>query len=81
MKETSRGIYDKFQVKRTDGRSEPGEKHYQCEYFVLDLKHDRYAGAALRAYAIVCKKEYPTLSHDLHAIADQLQEAPTADIE
>ena len=78
MGDPSRGIYDKFLVKRTDGKSEAGEKHYQCKYFVLDLKHDKHATAALRAYAESCKKEYPLLARDLWKVVDELYEAPEA---
>lgn len=61
----SRGLYNKFNVERTDGKSEPGEKHYGCEYFVLDLTHDKFALPALRAYAEACGNEYPQLASDL----------------
>ena len=45
-----RGLYRKFTVQRTDGRSAPGEKHENCHYFVLDLIHDPLARPALQAY-------------------------------
>jgi hypothetical protein len=61
-----RGLYGKFRVERTDGRSASGEKHHGCEYFVLDLTHDRFAREALTAYARACAEEYPTLANDLH---------------
>lgn len=61
------GIYEKYRVKRVDGRSRPGEKHEHCEYFVLDLhpEHDPHARAALLAYADSCEKEFPRLARDL----------------
>jgi hypothetical protein len=65
MGDNSRGLYQKFHVVRTDGSSEPGGKHHECEYFVLDLTHDKHAEAALRAYAKSCSAEYPLLSADL----------------
>lgn len=46
-----RGLFRKFVVERTDGKSAPGRKHDGCEYFVLDLTHDQRAIPALRAYA------------------------------
>lgn len=46
-----RGLYRKFIVERVDGKSAPGQKHDGCEYFVLDLTHDKRALPALRAYA------------------------------
>lgn len=30
------GLYGKFWVRRTDGSSADGEKHADCDYFVLD---------------------------------------------
>ena len=55
----------KFFVERSDGSSRPGGKHERCEYYVLDLQHDRYAKAALAAYADACEDEYPHLAKDL----------------
>jgi hypothetical protein len=65
MGDPTRGLYGKFYVERTDGRSAPGEKHHGCEYFILDLDHDKHAVAALEAYAKSCKAEYPLLAEDL----------------
>lgn len=62
-----RGLYRKFNVTRTDGSSEPGRKHHGCEYFVLDLTHDKHAGPALAAYARSCEPEFPALASDLMA--------------
>ncbi len=59
------GLYAKFRVDRTDGQSEPGQKHHECEYFVLDLTHDPHAPAAIRAYAESCRADYPLLAADL----------------
>lgn len=61
----NRGLYDKFVVKRTDGRDAPGQKHEKCSYFVMDLTHDKHAIPALMAYALSCKAEFPTLAADL----------------
>ena len=66
-----RGLYNKFTVFRNDGRSEPGEKHDGCSYFVLDLNHDPYAAPALKAYAEACKLEYPALAKDLLQEAEE----------
>ena len=73
MGDKSRGLYEKFIVKRTDGSSEPGGKHAGCEYFVLDLMHDAHAGAALAAYADSCAVEFPLLARDLRAIVEALK--------
>lgn len=59
------GLYDKYRVERTDGQSAPGQKHHECEYFCLDMTHDKHASAALFAYAVSCSEEYPLLSKDL----------------
>lgn len=60
-----KGVYRKFYVKRLDGKDAPGKKHSGCDYFVLDLDHDPYAKAALRAYAKACEGNYPILAADL----------------
>lgn len=65
MGDVTRGLYHKFNIERTDGKSAPGEKHYDCDYFVLDLTHDEFAIAALAAYSVACKKKYPLLYKDL----------------
>ena len=62
-----RGLYKKFIVKRTDGKSQSGKKHHRCEYFVLDVTHDAHAKAALHAYADSCEAEYPLLADDLRS--------------
>lgn len=59
------GWINKFTVIRNDGKSEPGQKHEGCEYFVLDLSHDPFAAPALRSYAAACKKTYPHLAADI----------------
>lgn len=60
-----RGLYQKFIVERTDGSSKRGGKHEHCEYYVLDLNHDKHAIPALEAYAASCRSEYPQLADDL----------------
>ena len=57
------GLFEKYEVNRRDGRSDPPG----IRYFVLKLsdkasEHDR---AALKAYAESCKEELPELSKDL----------------
>lgn len=63
------GIYRKFDIRRTDGSSEPGRKHERCSYFVLDLEHDPFAKPALEAYAAACEATFPELARDLRRIA------------
>lgn len=59
------GLYQKYNVTRTDGSSEPGGKHHGCRYFVLDLDCDKHAKAALAAYAHSCQDEFPVLAKEL----------------
>lgn len=68
MVDKTRGLYDKFIVERTDGKSAPGQKHHDCRYFVLDIDHDPNAIPALRAYGKACMSEYPNLSRDIAGI-------------
>jgi len=69
MSDKERGLYPKFRIERTDGKSAEGEKHENCEYFVLDLTHDRYAIPALVEYARQCDRDgYRELAADLGAM-------------
>jgi len=65
-------VFDKFRVERTDGSSEPGERHHGCPYWVLDLRHDPYAEPAVRAYAEACRETHPVLSASLIEYAEML---------
>lgn len=60
-----RGWHRKFCVKRVDGQGEAGEKHFGCEYFVLDLTHDDSAWPALEAYTLACREQKPQLAKDI----------------
>jgi hypothetical protein len=73
MKLSPPGLYQKFVVRRTDGRSAEGEKHERCEYLVLDWDHDPFAIAAGRAYADACEVHHPELARDIRAQADQAE--------
>ena len=73
MSDKERGIYQKYNVTRTDGSSGPGGKHEHCHYWVLDLIHDKHAAPALRAYAESCEKEYPVLAYELRVIAEEME--------
>lgn len=75
MGQRERGLYGKFLVARTDGRDGAGEKHYGCDYFVLDLVHDRHAAPALLAYAASCESDYPLLAADLRTKAAAIPNA------
>jgi hypothetical protein len=57
-----KGWYEKYYVARLN--DETG-KHERCEFFVLDLVHDRHARMAMLAYAASCGDEYPSLAVDI----------------
>lgn len=63
--DTTRGLYSKYYVQRTDGSSLPGGRHENCFFFVLDPTHDPFAMPALRAYIEACKATHPKLALDL----------------
>lgn len=78
MGDKTKGLYRKFSVHRTDDPAGLG-KHSDCDYFVLDMTHDVFAPAALRAYADACEAEYPLLAADLrekyaltHLVTDEM---------
>lgn len=73
MGDKTRGVYNKFKVERTDGKSAVGEKHFGCDYWVLDLTHDDFALPALEAYAAACERTYPLLYADLMRKITQLR--------
>lgn len=70
MNDQERGLYGKYRVSRIE---DPTGKHKDCEYYVLDLVHDKYAMAALAAYAGACRQEFPLLSFDLSFIVDDMR--------
>ena len=73
--DVNRGLYDKYTVHRNDGRgNNPGDKHFNCEHFVLDLNHDPHAYKALIAYAKSCAVTHPKLSEDLLRRASRIGE-------
>ncbi len=68
------GLYNKFQVIRTDGKDAPGQKHEHDEYFVLNLTTDKHALPAISAYANSCSADYPALAIDLRAVIRRYQD-------
>ena len=72
-----KGLHKKFNVTRADGSSEPGGKHEDCRYFVLDIDHDPFAIPALRAYAHACAESHPDLAADLFELVGQGTDEPT----
>lgn len=75
MTARQQGIFHKFDVRRTDGRDAPGEKHHGAEYFVLDITDDPFSIPALVAYAKACANEYPALAAELQSKVDHIQSA------
>jgi hypothetical protein len=71
-----RGLYQKFQVSRLDGRDAPGGEREGAEYFVLDLTYDPFAVFALEAYAEACATSLPNLAADLWSKARAMRERP-----
>jgi hypothetical protein len=61
MPDTDKGLFNKYEVKRIDGK--PGREN--CQYFVMDLCHDPYAKPALEAYIKALPEEYALLKADL----------------
>lgn len=59
------GAYRKFEVRRTDGRDQPGGDRAGAKYFVLDATYDKHAKTALAAYVASCRAEYPLLANDM----------------
>lgn len=58
------GLYPKFRVERLRPSSR-GLDHDDCDYFVLDMKHDPHAIPALITYANACEADLPQLARDL----------------
>lgn len=58
------GLYRKFEVKRVDPEAQA--RHEGCDYFVLDLAHDKLALAAIDAYEVAADRAgYHALAEDL----------------
>lgn len=75
MGQKNKGMYQKFIVKRTDGKDGKGEKHDGCEYFVLDLTHDKNAIPALLVYADVAEMDgYELLATDIRNEVARIRE-------
>lgn len=83
MSDRSRGLIrnedgvGKFLVQRADGRDAPGERHFGCEYFVLDLTHDVHARRAALAYANSARADgYQKLADELAALVERQAPPP-----
>lgn len=69
-------MYRKFIVTRTDGSSARGKKHFDCEYFVLDMTHDPAAIPAIAAYELAIRQTHPKLARDLRVRYLEPKETP-----
>lgn len=67
-------IYHKFHVFRVDPEAQV--RHRDCFHWVLDVDHDPYALAALRAYAVACEEEDPELSRELITMVNDHRTKP-----
>jgi hypothetical protein len=67
LRDNNRGLYHKYDVTRVNDTT---GKHRECDYFVLDWRHDPYAVVAARAYAHACEAEFPVLARELRQRAD-----------
>lgn len=70
------GLYNKYNVRRTDGRDAPGGDKHGATYFVLDYVNDRHALTALSAYAESVAGENPSLAGDLRQLTGQAAPIP-----
>lgn len=64
MPDVTKGIYNKYIVRRIDGK----RGHDNCQYFVLDVSHDKYAIPALEAYIKALPESFELLKNDLRKI-------------
>lgn len=63
---TAQGLFRKYIVRRADGQdNDVLQKHFNCDYFVLDLTHDPAAKPAIKAYADAIEATHPYLARDL----------------
>lgn len=79
---SAQGLFRKFDVRRTDGSDAPGGKHDGCDYFVLDVTHDKHAKPALAAYAAAVEATHPQLAADMraqYALPEQARGVPAVD--
>ena len=70
------GRYHKFEVRRVDGRDQPGGDREGAEYMVLDLTHCPFARAAGLLYADKMAVEYPKAAAEFRAMIEGLPPFP-----
>jgi len=64
------GLYPKYQVQKIH---DPENRHIDCEFFVLDLRHDPAARFAARGYATFISKENPELAKDIRNMVKEIE--------
>lgn len=64
------GLYQKYVVRRADGRDGTGGDRVEARYFVLDYVHDADARATLADHARRIDEVNPELSADILAALD-----------
>lgn len=67
------GLYQKFWVRRVDGRDLPGGDRQGAAYFVLDVVNDPFARQALMACWSACRWDLPELAAGLDALLRELE--------
>lgn len=67
------GLYQKFDVKRRDGRDAPGGDREHAAYFTIDVVNDPNAVAAITGYRLSCEGMCPQLASDLFALEQELR--------
>jgi len=70
------GLYHKFEVRRVDGRDQPGGDRAGAEYIVLDLTHCPFSRTAALAYANKMAPEYPQAAADIRTKVARLPPFP-----
>ncbi len=66
--ETKFGLNQSKYTVHRNGSVETKVRHKNCQYLVLDWKHDKFAIPAAAAYAAACEAEYPLLAQDLRKL-------------
>lgn len=64
-----RGLYGKYEIRKTNGE----ELDPKAVYFVLRIDTDPYARVALRTYIETCRAENPELAEDLDELMLKLE--------
>jgi hypothetical protein len=71
------GIYQKFNVRRRDGRDLPGGDRANAAYFVIDVANDPNAAGTLETYSRECEAEAPKLAEELRRLVSELRSGVT----